>query len=140
MFARATESFRNFVAITLGLATAFALQSCMYAMPAPTPPSQEQVRIETKNPQNYVLELQARSVNDYKIPNDGRVTLQIPSRRSTCRVYLFGVMKVGGGNDPAQAWRIVILENGKTVRTWPLEGLYKLAPDASGYRTLKLDN
>ena len=140
MFSRPVNSPRSLFVTSLGLTAALVLQGCMYALPAPTPPAEEQVRVIAASPSSYVLRLRTWSEKDYDIPVDGSVTLDIPSHRPTCRVYLFGVVKVGGGKDPMEAWRLDILRGGKTVQSWPLDRLYKLPPDASGYRTLKIDN
>jgi hypothetical protein len=69
---------------------------CAYRMPAPTPPSYEQIRIVSRDPQQYRLSVDAGRIDNYDVAQDGRILVAIPSYRTSCRVYLFDLVKVGG--------------------------------------------
>jgi hypothetical protein len=114
------------------------LASCAYRLPAFTLPSQELVRIVTKKPEQYTAQVDTGRVNEYEVPPDGRVKVGIPPYRSSCGVYLFNVVKVGGYDSPLKAWSISIARNGKTVRKLSVQAVRELAADQAGYHILKI--
>jgi hypothetical protein len=64
----------------------------------------------------------------------GRVALVGP----TCGVYLFNLVKVGGGDDPLRVWNISVVRNGKVVRQLSLRKVRELATDQQGYYLLQV--
>ena len=120
------------------LATALQSLGCAYVMTAPTPPSQERIRIVAKAPEAYVVHVEAGRSVDYQVPPDGRLTLAVPAYRRACSVYLFNAVKVSDGGDPLKGWAVEVNASGKAVRRLSFRQLTKLATDSDGYRLLKV--
>jgi hypothetical protein len=117
-----------------------ALTGCAYRLPAFAPPSQELVRIVASTPEQYTVQVNTGTVNDYEVPNDGRIKVGIPPYRSSCGVYLFNAVKVGGFGDPLKSWTVSINRNGEPVRTLSLRATQKLPTDDAGYRIVRIGN
>lgn len=129
------RQFALSVFVTLWVVT---LAGCAFALPAPTPPSQEQVRIIAKAPEQYALQVKTWAARDYVVPHEGNVNIDIPSYRRTCGVYLFNAIKVGGDKSPLGSWSLLITRNGKPVRELSLQALRELKTDPAGYHMLKV--
>jgi hypothetical protein len=111
--------------------------SCAYRLPAPSPPSQELIRIVANVPEQYAVQVDTGTVNEYYVPHDGRIKVGIPSYRPSCGVYLFDAIKLGGYSDPLNSWSISVNRQGKTVRKLSLRAIQKLKTDEVGYRIVK---
>ncbi|MBS1804886.1 MAG: hypothetical protein JST28_16115 [Acidobacteria bacterium] len=89
-------------------------------------------------PSHYLLRVNTDTTYEVPVPNDGRVTFTVPWHRSSCGVYLFGKIEVGGDSDPLQQWQIRVMSNGREVRKLSLRELAQLPADAAGYRLLTM--
>ena len=110
------------------------LPGCAYRLYAPSPPAEERIRIMAKSADLFAIRINAGYLTDYPVPRDGRGTLTIPGERPSCGVYLFNVIKVGGGKYRKQASVITLTENGKTVREFSMKQTVALDTDSAGYR------
>ena len=122
----------------LSTCLAVSVQSlgCAYALPVPSPPSHELVRIVAKSPEAYVFRVDAGLPADYPVPPDGRLRVLIPAHSRGCSVYLFNVMRVSNGHDPLKDWTAHISIGGRSVRTLSLRELARLPVDSEGYHLL----
>lgn len=139
------------------VATLLAVTSmgCAYRLYPPVPPSEEHVKLVAKSPERYVIHVQELTtageqqnpdapavvhvVRNYDVPADGRVTIKVPSYRPYCGVYLFNLIKVGGGGDDAlKLWEVTVLSDVRGVRTLSLKELKHLPMDSSGYHILRI--
>jgi len=110
---------------------------CSYALPFPNPPSQERVRVFAVSPERYTLRLTSSRSQDFPVPPDGRVTLEVPAFRRGCTVHFLGV-KTSDGYDPLKQWTLTVNTAGKTTGGLTLRQVAKLPTDADGFRLLKL--
>ena len=113
-----------------------ALGGCAYRLPAPTPPTQDRIRVVATVPGQYVLRVQTGTVTDIPVPADGRVTVNVPAYHMPCEVYLFNEIRVGGNDDPLQRWKLLVIHDGKVVRRVSLRQVQALNADPAGYRLL----
>jgi hypothetical protein len=61
--------------------------------------------------------------------------------RPYCGVYVFNLIKVGGGGDDAlKDWEVSVLRDLRSVRTLTLKDVGKLPMDAAGYHILKIED
>jgi hypothetical protein len=114
------------------------LAGCAYRLPTIAPPSQQLVRIVAKSPEQYTVQVNAGTVNEYDVPGDGRVKVGIPSYRPSCGVYLFNAIKVRGYGDPLKDWTVSVARNGKTVHTQSLRVTQKSSTDETGYHIIRI--
>jgi hypothetical protein len=131
---------RNSAITILLIGLVLTLTGCAYRLPAFAPPSQEMVRIVASTPEQFTVQVNTGTVNNYDVPNDGRIKVGIPPYRPSCGVYLFNTLKVGGYGDPLKSWTVSINRNGKTVRTLSLRATQKLPTDEAGYRIVRIAN
>ena len=130
---------RNSVVTVSLVGSVLSLAGCAYRLYGPIPPSQELVQIVAKTPDQYAVQVDTGSLDhQYEVPRDGRVRIAIPSYRFPCGVYLFNALKVGGYDDPLEAWSVSITRNGRTVRKLSVRAVLKLSIDQGGYHILKL--
>jgi hypothetical protein len=111
---------------------------CAYVLYVPTPPSQERVKIIGKSPDRYVVHLDVGQILDYQVPPDGRVTVAVPAFSPSCGIYLFNLVKVGGGDDPLGTWNVTVSYGGNTLRKLSVKQMRKLPTDVDGYRLLRV--
>ena len=128
---------RNCLVTVLLIGVISMLAGCVYRLPAGTPPSQELIRIVSSIPEQYTLQVNAGTVNEYAVPHDGRVKIAVPAYRRSCGVYLLNFIKVGGYGDPLKSWSISVSHNGRTVRKLSLRAAEKLPTDDAGYRMVR---
>lgn len=114
------------------------LAGCAYRLPVGTPPSQQLIRIVANAPEQYAVQVNTGTVNEYHVPLDGRIKIGIPSYRSTCGVYLFNKIKVRGYGDPLKGWIVSVTRNGKTVRKQSLRVTQKPPTDEAGYHIVRI--
>lgn len=111
---------------------------CAYRLYVATPPSHGLIRIVADSPEQYSVQVNTETVKQYDVPHDGRITVDIPSYRPPCGVYLFNAIKVGGDGDPLKTWTVSITRNGKTVRKQSLRATQKSPKDEAGYHVVKI--
>ncbi len=149
--------FRNF-RLVLALAV-FTLSStaCTLRLYPPVPPSEERVKVVAKNPDRYVFHIEERvsavakserneahgihvtHVANYEIPKNGLVSIRVPSYRPYCGIYLFNLIKVGGGGDDAlKFWEVSVQSEMRPVRLLSLKQVRNLPTDSAGYHLLKI--
>jgi hypothetical protein len=121
---------------SLVLNVTFILAGCAYRLPAPMLPSQQPLRVVGVSPEVYVLRLRIREPRDYRVPADGRVTLDIPSYRTGCSVYLFDKIRILRGANPFTARTIDVVVGGEITRQLSLKEISALPVDADGYHLL----
>ena len=114
----------------------FTLAGCACSLPAPRLASQQRLRVVSPSPENFVLRLRIREPRDYRVPTDGRVTLDIPAYRAGCSEYLFGKLRIQRGADPFTAKNIDVAISGKITRQLSLKEISALPTDAEGYHLL----
>ena len=129
--------FRNSILAVSLIGSVLMFASCTYRLPAPAPPSHELIRIVANAPEQYAVQVNTETVNEYEVPHDGRVKIVIPPYRPSCGVYLFNAIKVGGYSDPLKSWSISVSRNGKTVSKLSLRAIQKLPTDQAGYRMVR---
>lgn len=110
---------------------------CSYALPAPSPPSQEHVRVLAASPQRYTLRLNSSRSQDFPVPPDGKVTLAVPPFSGGCTVRFLGI-RTSHEYDHLKEWTVTVSANGKTFDRLTLGQVAKLPTDAEGFRLLKL--
>ncbi len=76
------------------------------------------------------------SPEEYPVSEDGRVTLEVPSYRRGCDVYLFDRIPIHRGGDPAAAKTVEIVRGGKSLRKLSLTEIAALPTDSDGYHLL----
>jgi hypothetical protein len=110
---------------------------CSYALSYPSPPSQERVRVLAASPERYVLRLTSSRSQDFPVPPDGKVTLDVPSFLRGCTVHFLGI-KTSDGYDPLKKWTLTANAAGKNMVSLTLSQVSKLPTDADGFRLLRL--
>ena len=120
------------------LSAVLTLGGCAYRLPTIAPPSRQLVRIVANAPEQYRVQVNTGTVNEYDVPHDGHIEVAIPSYRPSCGVYLFNAIKVRGYGDPLKSWTFSVMRNGKTVRRQSLRATQKSPTDDAGYHTLKI--
>ena len=125
---------------TLGLVLTlnFALVGCAYRLPASMLPSQQRLRIAAPSPEAYILRSRIREARDYRVPSDGRVTLDVPAYRAACSVYLFDILRIHRGTDPFTERTIDVVGGGKRIRQLSLKEISGLPLDSEGYHLLTI--
>jgi hypothetical protein len=118
------------------LALNFALAGCAYRLPAAMLPSQQRLKVAAASPEAYVLRLRIREPSDYRVPPDGRVTLDVPAYRAGCSVYLFDKLRIQRGANPFTARTIDVVAGGKITRQLSLKEISALPVDPEGYHLL----
>lgn len=117
---------------------ALTLGGCAYRLPMANAPSHQLVRIVATAPEQYSVQVNTGTVNEYDVPHDGRIKVGIPSYRPSCGVYLFNAIKVRGYGDPLKSWTVSVIHNGKTVRKQSLRLTQKSPTDEAGYHIVKI--
>ncbi len=98
------------------LALACALTGCLYhGLPPANFPSVQRLRIVAPAPENYRIQADWDPV-EHPVPKDGTLNLQVPGYRDPCKVYLFNVIRVGGGPGRSRSWKVRVKSPKKTVR------------------------
>src|SRR5579871_3262430 len=134
------ESYSSRLALVGSIACSACLLAsvgCTYSLPAPSPPSQERVRVLAKSPESYILRLSSGRSLDFPVPQNGKVTLSIPPISRSCIVRFMG-MRVSGGHESLNDWTISVNASGKSAKTLTLRQLAKLPTDSEGFRLLSL--
>ncbi len=116
----------------------FVLAGCAYRLPVPTLPSQQHLRVVTSSPEAYALRLRINSSRDFHVPPNGRVTLDVPSYRAACSVYLFDKLRIRRGANPFTARTIDVIVAGKVTQQLSLEEIAALPADPEGYHLLSV--
>src|SRR6476469_1364757 len=86
MKTRGIQSNGLFAAALFGLISILnlALAGCVYRLPPAMLPWQQRLKVVARSPEDYVLRLRIREPRDYRVPADGRVTLDVPAYRVGC--------------------------------------------------------
>lgn len=129
---------RNYSVNVCLISAVLTLAGCAYRLPPASPPSRQLVRIVVTAPEQYTVQVNTGTVNQYNVPRDGRIEIGIPSYRRSCGVYLFDKIKVGGYGDPLNDWILSITRNGKTVRKQSLRVTQKSPTDEAGYHMVRI--
>jgi len=99
-------------------------------------PSQQRLKVAAASPEAYILRLRIREPRDYRVPADGRVTLDVPAYRAGCSVYLFDKLRIQRGANPFTARTIDVVAGGKILRQLSLKEISALPVDPEGYHLL----
>lgn len=134
----ATFHLRNCAATASLIGLVITLAGCAYHLPPAPPASQELIRIVAIAPEQYTVQVNTGTVREYDVPQDGRIKVGIPSYRSSCGVYLFDAVKVGGYGDPLKSWIVLVTHNGTTVRKQSLRVMQKSPRDEAGYHMVRI--
>lgn len=124
------------VSWALILALMAASGGCAYRRPAGMAPSRQGLRLVAKSPEAYVLRLRIGEPHDYRVPVDGRVTLDVPGYGVPCDVYLLNKIRIRRGANPFSAKTLEIIVAGKVTRQLSLKEIATLPTDAEGYHLL----
>ena len=114
------------------------LAGCAYRLPTIAPPHRQPVRIVAAAPEQYTVQVNTGTVNEYAVPHDGLIEVGIPSYRPSCGVYLFNAIKVRGYGDPLKHWILTVTHNGKIVREQSLRATQKSPTDEAGYHIVRI--
>jgi hypothetical protein len=79
-------------------------------------PSQVRLRIVGPSPEAYRLRLRIGERQDYRVPEDGRLTLDVPAYQAGCAVDLLGIVTLPNHLDPYTAKVVDLIARGKTAR------------------------
>ena len=118
------------------LAMCAALTGCVHADGPYNQPSQEKLRLESKVPQAYAVQVADKA--EVPVGADGRVVVEIPRLQRRHKTYLFGVAKVSESS-PEDVAAIALKKEGRTVRKLSLNDLKGLPTDGEGYKLLKVE-
>src|ERR1035441_1340918 len=94
--------------------------------PAGMAPSRQGLRLVAKSPEAYVLRLRIGEPHDYRVPVDGRVTLDVPGYGVPCDVYLLNKIRIRRGANPFSAKTLEIIVAGKVTRQLSLKEIATL--------------
>jgi hypothetical protein len=122
--------------LAIGFVLTFETIGCVYRLPPATLPSQHRLKVVSNSPEVYSLRLRTREPHDYRVPTDGRVTLDLPGSRDGCSVYLFDRIRIRSGASPFTAITIDVIGNGRIARQLSLKQMAALPVDAEGYHLL----
>ena len=114
----------------------FASAGCAYRLHVPILPSQQNLKVDAASPEAYLLRLRIREPRDYRVPADGRVTLDVPAYRPGCGVYLFDIVRIHRGANPFTAKTVDVVAGGKIIRQLSLKEISALPVDREGYHLL----
>jgi hypothetical protein len=126
------------VALGLELMLACTLAGCGLALPPVTLPAQVRLKIVARSPETYGVRLRIGEPHDYRVPADGRVTLDVPAYRAGCSVFLLGLARLPNRSDPYTAKTVDLLTGGKPARQLSLKMVSALPVDTDGYHLLTL--
>lgn len=127
---------RNIAFTASLLAVCAALAGCVHADGPYNQPSKEKLRLESKVPQAYAVQVADRA--EVPVGADGRVVVEIPRLQRRHTTYLFGVAKVSESS-PEDMAAIALKKEGRTVRKLSLNDLKGLPTDGEGYKLLKVE-
>jgi len=137
MGTRSSRRSHDRAVTTLCIATLLASSGCVYRLSGVQLPSQQHVRIVAVSPETFTIRTQVMDEKDYRVPADGKVTLEIPAYRRGCGPYLLGI-RVGFSQDTYTSKTIEVSSGGRQVRKLSLKGLDHLPTDPEGYRRLEV--
>jgi len=132
---RHRSSFR--ISHLLCLATLLASSGCVYRLQPVQFQSQQRLRIVTASPGTFTIHTGFLHPKDYRVPSDGKVTLDVPAYRRSCGPYLLGI-EVGRSKDTFTSKTIEISGVGRRVQKFSLKELERLPADSEGYRMLEI--
>jgi hypothetical protein len=115
----------------------FFSSGCIYSLPPVSPPGEFRLRLVAPAPERYAFHVEFRESKEYRVPADGRLTIDTPAFRRGCAVSLFGVIPLSHGHDPMSENNIQLSIAGKPVRRFSFHQLANLPKDPEGYRVLK---
>ena len=118
------------------LAVCATLSGCVHADGPYNQPSQEKLRLESKAPQTYSVQVADKT--EVPVATDGRVIVEVPRIQRGHTTYLFGVAKVSE-SAPENVAAIILKKDGRTVRKFSLNDLKTFPTDSEGYRLLKVE-
>jgi hypothetical protein len=130
------QMMRNIAFTANLLAVCAALAGCVHADGPYNQPSHEKLRLESKVPQAYAVQVADRA--EVPVGADGRVVVEIPRLQRRHTTYLFGVAKVSESS-PEEMAAIALKKEGRTVRKLSLNDLKGLPTDGEGYKLLKVE-
>jgi hypothetical protein len=120
----------------LTFALIFTLGGCAYRLPVAAMPSQQRLKLLSVAPEAFSLRLRISEPRDYRVPNTGRVTLDVSGYRAACSVYLFDKLRIRRGANPFDERTVDIIVGGKIARQLSLKEISELPTDAEGYHLL----
>ena len=112
------------------LAVCASFMGCVHADGPYNKPSQEKLRLESKTPQAYTVQVANKNV---PVGADGRVVVDVPRLQRGHTTYLFGVAKVSESS-PEGVAAVSLKKDGRTIRKLSLNDLKELPADSEGYR------
>lgn len=118
------------------LALCAALIGCVHADGPYNQPSQEKLRMESKTPQTYTVQVADKA--EVPVGADGRIVVKIPRIQRGHTTYLFGIAKVSESS-PENVAAITLKKDGRTVRKFSLNDLKHFPTDSEGYRVLIIE-
>jgi hypothetical protein len=127
----------RYMAFTTGLlAVCASLTGCVHADGPYNQPSQEKLRLESKTPQAYTV--QVADKGEVPVGAEGRVVVEIPRLQRGHTTYLFGVAKVSESR-PEDVATVALKKKGRTVRKLSLSDIKELPTDGEGYKLVKVE-
>jgi hypothetical protein len=123
-------------AVFIGFGGSLSLAGCAYALQPVVRPSQYRLKIAALAPTSYSIRLRVGEPREYRVPENGRVILDVPAYRPACKIYIFGPIKLGGGASPLTAKTVDVGIGGKVLRQLSLKQIATLPVDVDGYRVL----
>ncbi len=112
---------------------------CVNALRPFSSATEVRLKIQARQPQQYLVRIALEQSADYPVATDGHVTFTIPKFRNGCDMYLLGVVKVRDGS--AEKLEVVELRRaGHIVRKLSLAEIAKLPKNGDGYNVVKVGN
>jgi hypothetical protein len=117
------------------LAAVTGTAACAYRLP---PQLQETVKLRLVAPSldRYRLRVQE---TDYAVAPDGSANVTVYTSYHRCRVYLLGIVRVGGQPNTAAQKSIAVMSGNTPVRRMSPRGLLALPVTRDGVRELRVD-
>ena len=131
-------SKKNIIAVAALCALAVSHLGCTYALLGPVPSSTRKVKLVSNVPSTYDIQMDLREPWEYHTDSEGKVDITLPAYRPPCKVYLFNIVKVGGGREYPGHWRVKIISQGKTLHRLSIRDIDRLPVDSEGYHVLRL--
>lgn len=129
---------KNVIAVAGLCALTMSHLGCTYALPGVVRSSTRKVKVTSSYlPSAYDIHADFQEPSEYQTDSEGKVDITIPAHRPPCSVYLFNIIKVGGG-DQQKNWRVKIISQGKTLRQISIRDIDRLPVDSEGYHVLRI--
>ena len=107
---------------------------CAHSLRPSNSPSQQRLRIESASTDKLAIRVSGAT---YEVPQNGRVTFEVPPLERGCAWYLFGVVKVRDSS-AFDVKAIQITKSSKILKEVSLNQIARLPVDEEGYHVIRI--